>query len=264
MNVFVTGTDTGVGKTIVSAWICQQTKACYWKPFQTGCEEDSRSLSELSKQISSREFEGAYEAQNRSVLDIYEGHWGESQIFPKLHEDSSIEATYKLPEEIDKKIVQLLSPETTIIDEVYCLKAPLSPYNAANLENIKINIDKVLENISNIKSNTVIEGTGGILVPICENFQMIDLAQQTNSKVLIVAKSQLGFLNHIFLTVEILKRKNIQIIGIVLVGKVENFLIKTIEKFSKVKVLSILPIMPDLFKLISNTPLPREIYEVLQ
>ncbi|MDR3285358.1 MAG: hypothetical protein LBS83_01595 [Holosporales bacterium] len=54
-----------------------------------------------SKPISSSKVEGAYEAQNRSVLDIHEGHWGESQIFPKPHEDSSIEATNKFAEEIE-------------------------------------------------------------------------------------------------------------------------------------------------------------------
>ncbi|MDR3285492.1 MAG: ribosome biogenesis GTP-binding protein YihA/YsxC [Holosporales bacterium] len=54
-----------------------------------------------SKPISSIKVEGAHEAQNRSVLDIHEGHWGKSQISHKPHEDSSIEATNKFAEEIE-------------------------------------------------------------------------------------------------------------------------------------------------------------------
>jgi small GTP-binding protein len=54
-----------------------------------------------SKPISSSKVEGAYEAQNRSVLDIHEGNWGKSVIPPKPHEDSSIEATNKFAEEIE-------------------------------------------------------------------------------------------------------------------------------------------------------------------
>ncbi|MDR3285784.1 MAG: hypothetical protein LBS83_03820 [Holosporales bacterium] len=50
------------------------------------------------KPISSSKIEGAYEAQNRSVLDIHEGHWGKSQIFPKLHEDSSTGFDVKNPQ----------------------------------------------------------------------------------------------------------------------------------------------------------------------
>jgi ATP-dependent helicase/nuclease subunit A len=61
-------------------------------------EKDNRLF---SKPISSSEFEGASGEQNRSVLDIHEGHWGESQISPKLHENSSIEATNKFAEEIE-------------------------------------------------------------------------------------------------------------------------------------------------------------------
>jgi glutamyl-tRNA synthetase len=60
----------------------------------------------LSKPISSSKVEGAYEAQNRSVLDIHEGHLRESQISPKPHEDSSIEATNKFAEEIELRKIK--------------------------------------------------------------------------------------------------------------------------------------------------------------
>ncbi|MDR3046469.1 MAG: dethiobiotin synthase, partial [Bacteroidales bacterium] len=88
MNIFVTGTDTDVGKTVVSAWICRQVNARYWKPLQTGCAEDS-----------------------------------------------------------DKQTVKTLSPQTELVSEIYRLKAPLSPYDAAQLEGLEIDINKILETV---------------------------------------------------------------------------------------------------------------------
>ncbi|MDR1333494.1 MAG: dethiobiotin synthase [Holosporales bacterium] len=202
MNIFITGTDTDVGKTVVAAWICKHTGASYWKPIQTGCEFDS-----------------------------------------------------------DKATVARLSGTTNVLDEVYKLKAPLSPYDAANLEGIQIDKAKLLDRVPD---KTVIEGAGGILVPIYESFLMMDLAKMTGSKVLIVARSKLGFLNHILLTAKILEHENIPVIGIVLIGSTDDSTIRTIEAFSKIKVLSVLPIAEDVCELIDQTPLPGEIARVIQ
>lgn len=197
MNIFVTGTDTDVGKTVVSSWICKNTYAKYWKPIQTG--DDS-----------------------------------------------------------DKDFVKKYSPKTNLIDEIYKLKAPLSPYDSAKLESVSIDKNKLLKNIPD---KTVIEGAGGLLVPICENFYMADIIKNTNSKTLIVAKSKLGFLNHIFLTVEYLKSHNIDILGIIING--ETNLVETIEYFSKIKVLQILPFKDNVSMSIDSVSLPKEISEVL-
>lgn len=200
MNIFITGTDTNIGKTIISAWICHHTKSKYWKPIQTGDDSDS-------------------------------------------------------------DIISKLSPQSKIIPNVYRLKEPLSPYDSSNLENTKIDINRFLETTHD---KTVIEGAGGILVPISKNFQMIDLAKELNSKVLIVAESKLGFLNHIFLTVNAIRQKNLEIVGIIINGETENFLIKTIEEFSKVKVLKILPRLNSIEDLIKKeTDVPQEIKEIL-
>jgi dethiobiotin synthetase/malonyl-CoA O-methyltransferase len=196
-NIFVTGTDTGVGKTVVSAWICKQAEATYWKPIQTGCELDS-----------------------------------------------------------DSATVALLAKGTNIRAEKYRLRPALSPYDAAYIDRVKI--DKLIF-FEDIPDRTVVEGAGGILVPISDGFSMIDLAEATHSSVLIVAKSKLGFLNHIFMTVNVLNGRGIPVIGIVLIGGAETFLIKTIEKFSGVRVLLVLPIVEDIDSLISETPLPEEI-----
>jgi dethiobiotin synthetase len=200
LNIFVTGTDTDAGKTIISSWICVHTKAKYWKPIQTGNDSDSQ-------------------------------------------------------------IVKELSPKTKIIPNAYQLKVPLSPFDSANLDNSKIDINKLTENKYD---KIVIEGAGGALVPISENFYMADLIKSSNSKVVIVAKSKLGFLNHIFLTVESLKARDIGILGIIVNGEVEKFLIETIEKFSALKVLQVMPYMENIKAQLKNIELPKNIMEILQ
>jgi dethiobiotin synthetase len=157
-------------------------------------------------------------------------------------------------------VIRLLADGTNIINEAYRLARPLSPYDSAKYENIEINTDKILQ--TKIPDDTVIEGAGGLLVPIHEEFQMVDLARSLNSEILVVARSRLGFLNHIFMTIEILRSRNIKILGIVLNGETE--LVGTVERFSKTRVLGILPITSSLDKVINETPLPDEIVRALR
>jgi dethiobiotin synthase len=199
MNIFVTGTDTDVGKTVVSAWLCLHTNADYWKPIQT--RNDS-----------------------------------------------------------DKNVVAKLSPRTRIIPEIYKLKAPLSPYDASKLEDIEI--DRNLFRIDT--HNTVIEGAGGILGPVAKNFLMVDLIKTCGAKVLIVAKSKLGMINHLLMTTEVLRSRAIDILGIVINGKIENNLKNTIEGFSKLKILSVIPQSADLVRMLQNKAFPLEFLEMLK
>ncbi len=196
MNIFVTGTDTDVGKTVTSAWICRNSSALYWKPIQTGDDSDTET-------------------------------------------------------------VVRFSPKTRVIPNAYHLKAPLSAYDAARLEGVTTDIDKIVKQCCP-QSNTVIEGAGGALVPITDDVMMADLITRLNAKALIVAKSQLGFLNHIFLTIEALRGRNVSILGIVLNGETE--LIGTIEKFARCKVLAVLKNLDS----ISNTNVPVEILQELR
>lgn len=160
----------------------------------------------------------------------------------------------------DSEIIRKFAPNTEIIPEAYKLKAPLSAYDAANIESLIINLDK----LNTVEDKVVIEGAGGIFVPISDNFLMIDAIKRTNSKALLVARSKLGIINHILLTIFALKSKNISIIGIIISGNMEENIKRTIEKFSEEKILTILPEssndFPQLFK---TTPLPSEILEVL-
>jgi dethiobiotin synthase len=204
VSVFITGTDTDVGKTIVSAWVCMHASANYWKPIQTG--DDS-----------------------------------------------------------DKNVVRKFSPHTKIIPEAYKLKAPLSPYDSAKLENVKIDLESFNKCSKNNKdlAPTVIEGAGGVLVPIAENFLMADLIKMFGAKVLIVAKSRLGMINHLLMTVEVLKARKIDIVGIIMNGEVEDNLKRTIEEFSKLKILCVIPNSCDLIETLQQRP-PAEILEILK
>lgn len=195
MNIFVTGTDTDIGKTITSAWICKNSNAKYWKPIQTGNDSDSNIISQIS-------------------------------------------------------------PKTLIIPNAYKLKAPLSPYDSGKIENISIDLNKILE--KSPANKTVIEGAGGALVPVSEKLFMADLINFCNAKAIIVAKSKLGFLNHIFMTIETLKNRSVEILGIILNGKTD--LISTIETFSKCKVLAVLSNLESIFSI----ELPHEIKEELK
>jgi dethiobiotin synthase len=198
-NIFVTGTDTDVGKTVVSAWLCKHTNTNYWKPIQTGGDSDSA-------------------------------------------------------------MVAKLSPRTKIIPEVYKLKAPLSPYDAAKLENVEIDQNLFNKDLQ----NTVIEGAGGALVPIAENFLMADLIKMCRARALVVAKSKLGMINHLLMTAEVLQTRGIDVIGIIMNGEIENSLKCTIQEFSKLKILSIIPRSDNLGELLQKTSQPPEILEMLK
>ncbi len=159
----------------------------------------------------------------------------------------------------DSGIIKQYSPNTEIIPEIYKLKAPLSAYDAARLENIVLDTDKFNINEDKI----VIEGAGGVFVPIASNYLMIDAIKSTNSKALIISRSKLGMINHILLTVFALREKEIPIVGIVISGDINDNIKQTIEKFSKIKILSVLPESNNLVEIINNTNIPQEIMEVL-
>lgn len=198
MNLFITGTDTAVGKTTVAAWICSEIKTKYWKLIQTGDDSDSR-------------------------------------------------------------VVEQHTRCCEILQETYKFKTPLSAYDAAKIENVKIDISKFSANFDKV----VIEGSGGLLVPIADDFLMIDAIKKTNSAALIVAQSKLGMINHILLTVEVLRSRKVPIVGIVIVGNIERNIYETICKFSQEKIIATLPWTKNLRKLFSETKIPQEILEVL-
>lgn len=187
---FVTGTDTNVGKTVVSAaLVCalrRQNKVCYWKPIQTGIESDD-----------------------------------------------------------DTQTVRRLAHcrDTEIFDAGYRLEKPLSPHLSARLANIRIEIDEIdcLFEKASDDCVWIIEGAGGVFVPLNEKYLMLDLIAKLNLSVIIAARSGLGTINHTLLTVEALRKRNLKIAGVIMSGEpnAENRL--AIEHFGGIKVLGELP-----------------------
>jgi dethiobiotin synthase len=189
-GLFVTGTDTGVGKTVLSAAIMHRYRELaplrYWKPLQTGCEQDDDTATV-------RELGSCTEAEI-----LYDG--------------------VRLPR-------------------------PLSPHLAAKLAGQRIELEPLLRLIAAKPEDSrwVIEGAGGVLVPINETDLMIDLMAYLALPVIVAARSGLGTINHTLLTLEALRRRSLQVAGVVMVGEPNAENRAAIERFGAVTVLGQMP-----------------------
>lgn len=182
-TIFVTGTGTNVGKTIAAAILCEALEADYWKPVQAG-------------------FDNGTDAEFLKSLIT------------------------------NKKII--VHPES------YKLKLASSPHIAARKEEIKIELEKIHEDYLRIvnresvneinetttfnskpqtknykpqTTNLIIEGAGGLMVPLNDNEFVIDLIKKLNAKVVIVSKNYLGSINHSLLTASVCKQYNLDVLG---------------------------------------------------
>ncbi len=106
---------------------------------------------------------------------------------------------------------------TFIYPEVYKLKLPASPHIAAREEGIRINLDAIEKYYSQLIINdnpfTIIEGAGGLLVPLNETQFVIDLIKKLQAKVILVSRNYLGSINHSLLTASVCKAANIDVLG---------------------------------------------------
>lgn len=154
--IFITGTGTDVGKTLVSAIITEALEADYWKPVQAGYEEGTDSL----------------------------------------------------------LIGQLISNEKTIIHpEIYKLKLAASPHIAAEAEEKKVLIKNIISHLPVTKRQLIIEGAGGLMVPLNKKQFVLDLIKKLKARVIIVSKNELGSINHSLLTAAVLKKEKINVAG---------------------------------------------------
>lgn len=160
-KLFVTGIDTDVGKTIVSAILVEALKADYWKPIQAGYDNGT-----------------------------------DTQL-----------------------VKQLISNNTsTLFQETYLLKTAASPHLAASNDAVKIELsDLVLPKSAN--NTIIIEGAGGLLVPLNDNDYVIDLIKHFDCEVILVSQNYLGSINHTLLSIEALKSRGCKIVGIVFNGE---------------------------------------------
>lgn len=113
------------------------------------------------------------------------------------------------------KIEALISNDRTVIHpNSYALKTPMSPHAAADIDGISIQLDKIVPPTT--KNNLVIEGAGGLLVPLNDTDTIFDLIQ-SDYKVIVVSRHYLGSINHTLLTIEKLQQKGVAI-GIIFSG----------------------------------------------
>ncbi|AXG73801.1 dethiobiotin synthase [Flavobacterium arcticum] len=106
--------------------------------------------------------------------------------------------------------------KTTFHDNSYALNTPASPHLAAAIDGITIDLKKI--KAPKTKNHLVIEGAGGLFVPLNDNDTIADLIQP-DYKVIIVSRHYLGSINHTLLTIEALKNKNIAVAGIIFNGE---------------------------------------------
>ncbi|WP_404378959.1 dethiobiotin synthase [Caenispirillum salinarum] len=184
-GVFVTGTDTDVGKTVASACLVRALGADYWKPVQSGTD------------------------------DLPEGDAGTVAALAGI------------------------GPER-IVPTVLAYKAPLSPDQAAALEGASIDLDAV-SSLPSRERPVVVEGAGGVLVPLTETATMLDLMQRLALPVVVVARSGLGTINHTLLTLEALDRRGLEVAGVILVGPPKPMNRDAIIRFGGCTILGELP-----------------------
>lgn len=118
----------------------------------------------------------------------------------------------------DKETVRdLCGNDQLIFDEVYSLREPLSPHTAARIEFVEIDVTSV--KIPDHSGNLIIEGAGGLLVPITRDFLFSDWLMENSLPVILVSRHYLGSINHTMLSLEFLKNQGIQITGVLFIGK---------------------------------------------
>jgi len=121
-----------------------------------------------------------------------------------------------LPNSDSHKIKSLLSNSKTVIFEnSYALQTPASPHLAAEIDGIEIDLKKIVE--PKTKNHLVIEGAGGVFVPLNGSDTVIDLIKP-DYKVVVVSRHYLGSINHTLLTIEALQSRNANIAGIIFNG----------------------------------------------
>ncbi|MCE0743979.1 dethiobiotin synthase [Acetobacter sicerae] len=184
-GVFVTGTDTGVGKTFISACLTRAWDALYWKPLQTGLADEA----------------------------------GDT---PTVMELAGADADRILP------------PADTFL-------APLSPQAAAAAEGRAVDVKRLVLPMRQPERPLVVEGAGGVDVPVAKDLLLIDQIAEFGLPVVVVARSGLGTVNHTLLTLEALRRRGIGIAGVVLNGPPNPGNRAAIEEHGHVAVLAEVP-----------------------
>ena len=186
-GIVVTGTDTGIGKTVFSAGLAGLLDGFYWKPVQSG-----------------------------------------------------------LDEETDSEVVARLSglPAGRVLPEVYRLNTPLSPHRSAEIDGVAIEAAKL--SLPDLPGPLIIEGAGGLMVPLNRQTRFIDIFREWQLPVILCARTALGTINHTLLSIEALRARSIPLIGVVFIGDEMADSQRTIAEFGNVRQLGRLPYLDPL------------------
>jgi len=181
---FVTGTDTNVGKTVLSVLLVAALNAIYWKPVQTG----------------------AIEGTDRESVRA----WSEA-------------AEDRLPL------------------ERYRFDPPVSPHLASREAGVRIALEAFELPVAPAGQRWIVEGAGGVMVPLNEHDMMRDLMRTIGFPVIVAARTGLGTINHTLLTLAALGEASIPICGVALIGN-ENLENRgAIERYGNVRVVGHIP-----------------------
>jgi dethiobiotin synthase len=183
---FVTGTDTNVGKTVLSALLVAALDAVYWKPVQTGANEGT----------------------DRESVRL----WAETT-------------------------------EDQLLSERYRFDPPVSPHLASREGGIRIALDAFELPDAPAGRKWIVEGAGGVMVPLNEDDLMRDLMLRIGFPIIIAARTALGTINHTLLTLAALREARLPICGVALIGdkNIENR--RAIEHYGSVRVIGHIPIL---------------------
>jgi dethiobiotin synthetase len=188
-SFFVTGIDTDIGKTVVSAILVEALNADYWKPIQSG--------------------------------DL---HYTDTD-----------------------KVKELVNEKAILHPEAYRLNNPLSPHASAKLDSISISLDSF--QLPKTNNNLIVEGAGGLLVPINEEGNYLsDVILKLGMEIILVSKNYLGSINHTLLSIEYLKSNSISVKGIIIVGEKNESSESIITKNTGVKILHHVPMVESVTK----------------
>ena len=182
-SYILTGTDTGIGKTVASAMLVQGLGYNYWKPLQSGIEDGG----------------------------------------------------------VDTRRVQKMTdlPDERFLPEGYVLTEPLSPHRAAEIDGVKIDVDTL--DIPKSENPLIIEGAGGLMVPITRENLLINQFKKWDLPVILCARTGLGTINHTLLSLEALWARDIKVHGLIFIGENNDDNMVTIKDFSKTKILGHIP-----------------------
>ncbi|MBZ9631096.1 dethiobiotin synthase [Salegentibacter sp. LM13S] len=133
------------------------------------------------------------------------------------------------------KVERLVSNKETVFHKnSFALNTPMSPHAAAEIDGVKIISKKIIR--PKTKNNLVVEGAGGLLVPISDNETIADLMQKED-RIILVSRHYLGSINHTLLSIEALKSRGLNCFGIIFSGEENKSTETIIEKMSGVPIL---------------------------